>query len=164
MAKNKTIFDLGGVDPVVEVSKHLSKKGKLQGNKKEKKALRSICPHHTINKKGRIKPRVHPEGGKMCTCEICRDRFKAGFYDDQEFDQAYRKFKPIASQGKLLAQAVGAGHDTVKEVSTLNLYIDRYEKTYKNLRNIAQKQDKAKKKKKNKKNKNTNLGSWKVNK
>ena len=34
MSKRKSIFDLNGVNPTAEVSKHLSKKGHLKGSKK----------------------------------------------------------------------------------------------------------------------------------
>lgn len=159
---NKNIFDLSGVDPVVEVSKHLSKKGKLEGNKKEKKALRSICTHHAINRKGKVKAKIHDEGNKNCQCDICKERFRSGFYNDQEFDAAYAKFKPIASQAKLLSIATGAGKGTVQEIASLNLHIDRFKKTYNGLRSVAEKQDNVKNKKKQKRERE-NLGGWKLN-
>lgn len=159
---NKNIYDLSGVDPVVEVSKHLSKKGKLSGNKKEKKALRSICTHHAINRKGKIKARIHDEGNRNCQCDICKERFRSGFYTDQEFSSAYNKIKPIASQAKLLSIATGAGKGTVQEIASLNLHIDRFGKTYRNLRSVAEKQDKVKNKKKKNKERE-NLGGWRLN-
>lgn len=159
---NKNIYDLSGVDPVVEVSKHLTKKGKLSGSKKEKKALKSICPHHALNRKGKIKVRIHDEGNKNCQCDICKERFRSGFYSDQEFDAAYSKLKPIASQAKLLSIATGAGKGTVQEIASLNLQIDRFGKTYRNLRSIAEKQDKVKNKKK-KNRERENLGGWRLN-
>lgn len=162
MAKNKSIYDLSGVDPTAEVTKHLTKKGKLAGSKKEKKALRSICTHHAINRKGKIKAKIHDEGNKNCQCDICKERFRSGFYTDQEFDSAYRGFKPIASQAKLLSVATGASKSTVQEVAELNLRIDRFGKTYRNLRNIAQKQDKVKNKKK-KQREVENIGGWRIN-
>lgn len=159
---NKNIFDLSGVDPVVEVSKHLSKKGKLEGNKKEKKALRSICTHHAINRKGKVKAKIHDVGNKNCQCDICKERFRSGFYSDQEFDAAYSKIKPIASQAKLLSIATGAGKGTIQEIASLNLHIDRFKKTYNGLRSVAEKQDKVKNKKKQKRERE-NLGGWKLN-
>lgn len=160
--KNRNIFDLTGVDPVVEVSKHLSKKGKLEGNKKEKRALRSICTHHAINRKGKVKAKIHDEGNKNCQCDICKERFRSGFYTDQEFDAAYSKIKPIASQAKLLSIATGAGQSTVQEIASLNLHIDRFGKTYRGLRQVAEKQDKVKQKK-NKKRDREQIGGWRIN-
>ena len=159
---NKNVYDLSGVDPIVEVSKHLTKKGKLTGSKKEKKALRSICTHHALNRKGKIKARIHDEGNKNCQCDICKERFRSGFYTDQEFDAAYNKIKPIASQAKLLSIATGAGKGTVQEIASLNLHIDRFKKTYTNLRSVAEKQDKVKNKKK-KHQESENLGGWRLN-
>lgn len=159
MAKKNSIFDLTDVDPVKTVSDHMNKKGRLRGNKKEIRALRSICPHHAINRKGKVKVRVHKEGDKNCQCDICKDRFQLGFYTDQQYDKAYDTFKPVASQAKLIAVAVGAGKETVQEVTTLNVLLDRSRKTMKNLRNVAQKQQSKKKKKKNK-GQSRQLGGW----
>lgn len=155
----KNIYDLSGVDTVTEVSKHLNKHGKLTGDKKSRKALRSICPHHALNRKGRVKPRIHIEGNKMCQCEICKERFKAGFYDDQEYAKAYNQMKPILSQAKLLTIATGADKRTVQDVAALNLRMDRFGKTYSSLRKISEKQDKVKNKKKKNYN-NSDLGGW----
>lgn len=161
--KTSSIYDLSGVDPVQEISRHLNKHGKLTGEKKEKKALRSICPHHALNRKGRVKPRIHKEGDKNCQCDICKDRFKAGFYDDMEYSRAYNGMKPIASQAKLLTIATGSDKRTVREVAEFNLRLDRFEKTYKGLRKISQKQDKIKNKKKNKNRNTGDYGGWRTN-
>lgn len=159
---NRKRFDLTGVDPTVEISKHLTKNGKLTGSKKEKKALRSICPHHSLNRKGKVKARIHDEGNKNCQCPICKERFRSGFYSDQEFDAAYAKFKPIASQAKFIATATNAGKGTIEEISSLNLHIDTFGKTYRNLRSVAEKQDKVKNKKK-KQRERENIGGWRLN-
>ena len=153
MAKQRNIFDLSGVDPVREVSKHLNKKGKLKGSKKEVKNLRSICMHHAINRKGKIKPRItSDEGGhgKNCRCTICQDRFRTGFYNDQEVNERYRNFKQVASQLKFMLVAEGANKEAVREAAELNLHVDRLPKIYRNARTIADKQGKKRKKKRNK--------------
>lgn len=153
------IIDTRDVDPVKTISSHLNKKGRLRGSKKEVKALKSICPHHVLNRKGKVKVRVHKEGDKNCQCDICKDKFQLGFYKDQQYDEAYAAYKPMISQAKLIMTAVGAGKETVQEITALNILADRSQKTMKNLRNVAQKQQNKKKKKKNKRQ-SKQLGGW----
>lgn len=162
MAKSKDMFDLTGVDPVQEISRHLSKKGKLKaGDKKKQKALKSICPHHAINRKGKMKARVHDDGNSNCQCDICRDRFKSNFYSDAEYDKAYDAYKPQISQAKMIAVAVGADKETIREVCELNLHVDNSRQLMRRLRKVGQKQS-TKPKKKKKKNQNNNPGAWRI--
>ena len=165
MAKNhSTVFSLAGVDPTVEITKHTNKKGKLiASNKKEKKALRSICEHQIINHKGKTKVRIEDAGSKngqdYLRCPICGDYYKAGFYTDEEYDKAYRGFKPILAQAKMLAPALGADKRTRQQIGETNLYVDNFGKVYKNMRKVAEKKDKVKNKKKKKRN-TSSLGGW----
>lgn len=162
MAKNKnqgTAFSMAGVDPVKVVSEHLTKKGKIKGSKKEVKNIKSICPHHALNRKGKKKAKVQPLKGKMCQCKICQEKYKQDFYTDQELDKAYNEIKPQMSQAKLLVQATNADKYSVQYISEANIYIDRFGKFYRNLRSVGQKQDKTKKKKK-KDNLSSELGGW----
>ena len=162
MAKSKSMFDLTGVDPVQEVSRHLNKKGKLKaGDKKKEKALKSICPHHAINRKGKLKARVHNDGNGQYQCDICRDRFKSNFYSDAEYDKAYDAYKPQISQAKMIAVAVGADKETIKEVCELNLHVDQSRQLMRRLRKVGQKQS-TKPKKKKKKDNNNNPGAWRI--
>ena len=162
MAKSKSMFDLTGVDPVQEVSRHVNKKGKLKaGDKKKEKALKSICPHHAINRKGKLKARVHDDGNGQCQCDICRDRFKSNFYSDAEYDKAYDAYKPQISQAKMIAVAVGADKETIKEVCELNLHVDQSRQLMRRLRKVGQKQS-TKPKKKKKKGNNNNPGAWRI--
>lgn len=160
----KNIYDLSTVDPIKAVSQHVNKNGKLTGDKKEKKALRSICEHHVISKKGKkIKAQLDIHG-KQCTCKVCRETMPVDFYDDQQYDKVYAPFKAILSQGKLMAAATNADLKTQQEICELNLRADNYKKVYGNLRKVTEKQDKIKKKKSNKgRDKNGgSFGSWRV--
>lgn len=162
----ETFFSTAGVDPTVEISKHVSKKGKLNDcNKREKKALKSICPHQIVTKNGKIKPTIEDAGSKngvdMVRCRICGDIIKAGFYTDEEYAKAYNAMKPIMSQGKMLAAAIGVGKKVTQQIAESNLYLDNYGKTYKNMRNVAEKQERVRNKKKKKKS-NNKLGGWNI--
>ena len=146
--QRKSIFDLNGVNPTAEVSKHLSKKGHLKGSKKEIKNLRSICTHHVINRRGKTKPRIEGNGhGKDCRCKVCRREFPTKFYTQQEYDKAYDGYRRIISQGQFVAVAVGANMDVQRQIASTALYIDKYGKLHRNLQNVASKQAKGKNKK-----------------
>ena len=159
--KNNDIYDLRGVDPVKAITEHTNKNGKLRGSKKEKAALRSICEHHTISKKGKkVRARLDVHD-RNCTCKICQEKFSLDFYSDQQYDKAYAPYKAILSQGKLLAVATNADLKTQQEICELNLRADRYKKIYGNLRKAGEKRQKIKdKKKKENKKPNGTFGAW----
>lgn len=163
MGKNRNIFDMSKVDPIRAVSRNVGKHGKLQGNKQEKSALRSICEHHIISKKGKkvkAKLEIH---GKNCTCSICKETFPTRFYTDQDYDAAYAPFKAVLSQSKLMAASTNADLKTQQEICELNLRADRHRKIYRNLRKVAQKKDKIEKRQKDKKReKKSSFGAWQV--
>jgi hypothetical protein len=166
MGQKRDIYDLTGVDTVKVVTQHVDKKGRLKGNsKKETKALRSICPHHMLNKKGnKVKAKIDVHG-KECQCQICKEKFANQFYDDQAYDKAYNPIKMVASQAKMMAAATNADKKTVQEVAEFNLRLDGFGKVYKNLRKVAEKEESVKKKKGNKKDKvkSSAYASWQVN-
>lgn len=160
--KRNGIYDLSNVDPIKAVSSKVTKNGKLTGDKKEKQALRSICEHHVITKKGKkMKARLNIHG-KMCECQICKEKFPTQFYSDQDYDKAYAAFKPVLSQGKLMAAATNADMETQREICELNLRADRYGKIYRNLRKVTEKKDKIEKKKKDKGKSRSTYGAWQV--
>lgn len=161
MSKQKDVFDLTGVSPTQMVTRRLTKKGKIKGNKKEVRSLRSICEHHTIKKNGRLKPWVEKIDNGLFRCRICGDVFRMDFYGDQEITKAYKGIKPIASQAKFLTVAVGADKKSRKNVAEFNLRLDNFGKTYKNLRAVADKKAKKDKRKKNKKQ-SSSWGGWEL--
>lgn len=163
----KSMFDtytMADKNPLKVVTNHVNKKGRLTGSKKEKAVLRSICPHHVLDKKGRIKKAKldSVDHGKKCQCRICQDKFKSGYYTDQEYEKGYSSFKEIISQAKMVAVAVGADQKSIQGIATLNLQVDRFGKVYRNLRKLGQKQDKVKGKKKRKRESGS-MGEWRVN-
>lgn len=164
---NQSIFNLAGVNPTAEISKHLNKKGKItNASKKERKALKSICPHQCINRKGKVKPRVEKaenRGGKgqWLKCQICGEYYKGGFYSDMEYDEAYNKFKPICSQAKMLGAALDVNKQTMQQICETNLYVDNFKGVYTKMRKVGQKQQEVERKKKNKR-KERQMGSWNI--
>lgn len=150
--KGRNIYDLSGVDPIKTLSQHVTKNGKIVGSKKEKQAMRSICEHHVISKKGKkVKAKLNIHG-KQCECEICKDRFPTTFYSDQDYDKAYQPYKAVLSQGKFMAASTNADMKTQQEICELNYRADRFKKVYQNLRKVAEKKDRIDKKKNEKKN------------
>lgn len=160
-AKEKSLYDLSGVNVTRVVSNALNKKGHLKGEKKEVKRLRSVCTHHVINKRGKIKPRFHENGKNVCQCNICRETWKADYYSTEEVDSAIGGIKPIASQAKFIAQAINADQKTIQTEAAFNLYLDNFGKDYKNLVKVAVKKDKNKNNKK-KKGKKSSIGGWDI--
>ena len=162
MGKKQNVYNMSNVDPIRAVSKHVTKNGKLTGDKKEKQVLRSICEHHVISKKGKKMKAQLNIHGKTCECQICKERFPTKFYSDQEYDKAYGAFKPVLSQSKLMAAATNADLATQQEICELNLRADKFKKVYTNLRKVTEKKDKIEKKKKEKGKKQSSYGAWQV--
>lgn len=159
MGKEKSVYDMTGVDPVRMVTKHLTKKGKLTGSKKEKKIIREMCPHHTYTRKGKLRPWMDPDGKKQLRCPICGEKFKAGYYEEHEVRSRANGLKEVASQAKMLSVATGADKKTVQTVAEFNVRLGAFPKIYNNLVSISKKKDKQKRRKKDRK-RNRDLGTW----
>ena len=97
---------------VIEVTKNLTKKGRLKGrNKKETRALRGMCPHHKVNKRGHIKPTLIPGGKGYCYCRMCKAKVPTKFFDDEYVKETADNMAEINSQAKYIAAAGNLGTD-----------------------------------------------------
>ena len=152
---------IGEADPVKLISNRVGKRGKLHGDKKEKKMLRNACPHHIITRKGKLRATTEQDGKGNVRCYICGDIIPMKFADDAEIRKATNGFYKYVTQGKLMAQAIGAGKKAIRQVTDTATLTKAYPKLYVNMRNVAQKQDKAKKNKKKKRyGGSSTYGSW----
>lgn len=130
------------------ISKSVNEKGRIKGkNKKDKKIKKATCPHHRINKKGRVKPTIYVDG-KECICEMCKKRFPAKFYSDDKMDEVVDEFERLNEQQKYLATAVNQNSDVCDYFSEVSVHLIGYKKNAKKIRNLAKKQSDIKKKKK----------------
>ncbi len=157
---NTNIFDVGNADPVKIISEHISKKGKLKGSKKEIKSLKAICPHHRYTKKGKKRFTVTRAGGNTMRCTLCGKTWKADFYKPENLNKRVDECAEVVDQMKFMAQAIGAGKESVREVTNISIHLGRIKKMYKKLQNVAAKRDKIKNKKNKKKTSANSYGSW----
>ena len=145
---------------VIQVTKSLNKKGKLKGrNKKETKMLKGVCPHHRLNKHGKIKPTIFSNDGESIICELCGARFPASFFSNDAMKDIVSEMKSLNDQNKFTSVAIGAGDATVDYFAQMGVALQSYVKNSKKLRNVAEKQTKVKKKSKSSAGSGA-YGSW----
>lgn len=145
---------------VVKVTKCLNKKGKLKGsNKKETKLLKGVCPHHKINKKGKVVPQIF-NNGDYCICTMCQYKFPASFYTNDEIKDTVSDMKEMNNQAKFMSVATNSGDNMIDYFGQFGAMLESYTKNAKKLRNVAEKQGTVKSKKKKRNNGSNMYGSW----
>lgn len=141
---------------VMQTTKAINKKGKLKGkNKKETKVLRNACPHHRINKHGKLKSTIWTNESEYCVCTLCNKKFPAHFFKDEEIDTVVEGIEELNNQNKFTAVSTNAGEDAVKYYAQMGVMLGKYRKMSKKTKALAEKQNNVHKKK----NKNRNTGS-----
>lgn len=149
---------------VIQISKNLSKHGKLKGkNKKETKALKAAYPFHKINKKGRVVPTTFIQNGYNIDT-VTSKRFPARFFSKDEIKDKLENMEELINQGKFFSVATNAGDGMVDYFCKFAVEFSRFKKNFKKVSKIATKQSSFKDKKKNKnKDVSSSYGSWNVN-
>lgn len=163
MAKKEiNISGKGGI--VAAVTNSLNKHGEIKGNsKKETKNLKAMCPHHKINKKGKIKPTVYNDGNGTCVCTMCGAKFTTHLFNKEEIDKIQGKFKGVLDQARYMTEAADLGKDTSTYLAKLSVDVSHFGKTYGKIRHVVQRSENMKKKKKNNNNRGNgseNYGGW----
>ena len=141
----------------------LNKKGVLKGrNKKETRALKGGCPHHRINKHGKVKSSIIIKDGTTCVCTMCGAEFPAVFYNNNSINDIVDNMIELNNHNKFIAVAANAGDEMIELFSQTGVILQSYKKASKKNRNLAEKQDNVKKKnnKHNNRNGSSALGSW----
>ena len=155
---------MANIPVIMEISKSLNKKGEIRGrSKKETKKLRAMCTHHKYNKKMKLKPAIFNTNDGYCVCTLCGKRFPTKLFDDNELKGIVGDMKTINEQAKYMSVAIGGGKEAVDYFTKTGAVLQSYQKNYKKIRFIAQKQSKIHGKKKNKRNVATGssqFGSW----
>lgn len=153
-----------GKNITAKISKYISKNGKIKGkNKKQTKALRCACTHHVISKKGKIRPNIDNDGNGVCYCEGCNESFRSKLFSDEELSTIFEDQNEVLQQAKFLATALDAGEETEEYLAVLNILLSEFPKTYRKLRNAAEKKDRIQKKSKGKTEKyngSSAFGGW----
>ena len=165
--KEKNLLQIKGInmngDLVKEITLHTSKNGKIHGSKKEKQTIRDACPHNRyVNKRMTKKnPYVRSDGKGRCYCKICKQTFKASFFNDEEVNKRTNNFSEMVTQAALLNQAIDGGNESANFIASLNIGVKRFPKLYKRLSSVSAKKDKMHKKKN--KTQTTSYGGWSIN-
>ncbi len=153
--------------PIKKVMEHLNKHGKIKGdNKKQTKAIKALCVHHRLNKKGKVVMDIHNNGDGTCSCLMCDHEFDTKLASKQELDKILGDMIRLNDQAKFMAVGIDAGDETIKFLTATSVYLANYKKTYEKISSIAKRQDAAtgKKNKKGKGGNNNggsgNYGSW----
>lgn len=148
---------------VMQISKSVTKKGKLKGhNKKETKVLRAMCPHHKLNKHGKLKATIWVNDGEYCVCTLCNKKFPGNFYEENEISKIVNEMEELNNQNKFSAVATNAGEDAIRFFAESGVMLSKYKKMSKKTKNLAAKQNSMKNKKKNGRNYggSSMYGSW----
>lgn len=148
---------------IMKVTRSINKKGKLKGHsKKETKVLKGICPHHRLNKHGKVKPTIFSNDGEYCICTMCGYKFPAKFYTNGEIKNLVGEMKEMNNHNKFTSVATNSGDQMIDYFGQFGVMLESYAKNTKKLRNVAEKQGSVKNKK-NRKNNNSGssqYGSW----
>lgn len=145
---------------ITQVNKALSKKGKIKGkNKKETKLLKSICMHHRITRRGKLKPAYYMQGDE-CICKLCHARFPARFYSKEDVADVVDPMIEMNNQLKYLAAAANLGQKTSDYAANMGAELAIYKKTMKKATAVADKKGKVKKKRKKAYSGSEKYGSW----
>ena len=146
---------------VMKVTKSINKKGKLKGhNKKETKMLKGICPHHRINKHGKVKPTIFSNDGEYCICTMCGAKFPAKFFTNDEIKTLVNDMEEMNNQNKFTSVATNSGDQMVDFFGQFGVMLQNYKKNTKKLRNVAEKQGNVRNKKNRNAENSSMYGSW----
>lgn len=172
MSRKNDTFKVEGIKNgkslVSTITNNLNKHGEIKGeNKKETKKLKAVCPHHRVNKKGKIRPTIENHDG-VCYCKMCGAEFRAPLYENKELSAIVNKYKGVLNQAKFITQSADMGENMIGFFANANIYASETKKQYKKIRKIAEKSDRIKKKKGGKNrnnggynsNSSDNYGSW----
>lgn len=167
LLKGKIINGIGDANPVKIVSNSINGKGKIRGNKKQKREVKAICNHYIYTRKGKLKPTIEPEGRGKCRCYICGDIVPMDLLQEGEIIKETKRVYDRVSQAAFMAQSLDAGKNVVAQITDTKNLLKKFPKTYTNLRKVAEKLDRTTKNKKKNKNHNggsSSLGQWSINK
>lgn len=149
---------------VATITNNLNKHGEIKGEtKKETKNLKAMCPHHKINKKGKIKPTVWNDGNGICTCEMCGAKIPTHLFEKEEVNKVYGKFKSLLDQARFMAESADLGKETNMFLADLSVKAAQFGKTYGKIKHTVERTEHMKKKKKGKKPNGSgseNYGGW----
>lgn len=132
MAKEKIEF-------ISNVTKSLTKKGKL----KDKKLKKSCC-HMVYSKKGKLKSKISVENGK-CTCMLCGATFEGKLYTKDEVKQIVAPTVELLQGAKYTSAAAGVNNEGMKYLVGTLTAVKKFPKYYGKVSKVVAKQERKKK-------------------
>lgn len=157
MAKNNQIAK-GSI--VAKISTKLNKHGEIRGkNKKETQNLISMCPGNAINKKGKLKAKIHNDGNGTCTCEMCTRKFPSELYAKSKVKHMVKDFDALLHQARFMVVSADLGRETEEYLARLSVDIDHLPKVYGKIKHAVEKRESIRNKKKGNKRNNRGTGS-----
>ena len=147
---------------ISRVTKALNKRGdKIKGaNKAETKLLKCTCTHHRYSKSRKLIKTIDKYNGRR-QCYLCGADFRAKFYPNkredgkEKFDSNTASIADIKkmmneflAQLRFMAVATNSGNETIDYVCDISARLAPLYKTYKKVRNVAQKSASFKSKRK----------------
>lgn len=160
MSKNEK--SKGKIALVVYCDKHTTKTGKFKGTKKEKKALKKVCPHYSYNKNDKLKPLFFNDGNGMCYCKRCSNKFPAKLVEGKTVEEAFNNVIQLLDQSLVGAIAIGVSSKTIDMLSETKVSLQTIKKkTYPRIMEAVTASDRSKNKKRKDKNRgNVAYGVW----
>jgi len=155
------ITSKGSVVSVIKAN--TTKKGKIQGrNKHETRIMKGACPHHTINKKGKIVPTLvsDRDNSKYRICRLCGARVEPTTYTKDELSKKLQGAIDVDNNMKFLSVAANSGESMVRFSSELGSMLKLVKKYYRSIAKTVEKREKIKNKNNKKNRGNDSLGSW----
>lgn len=160
---NKSMsIDLKGQTLVKFFTNSLDKHGEVKGkNKKETKLLRDTCPHHKLNKKGKLRSRVDVIDG-MAHCTMCGHEFTTEPYSKEKRKKIVKDFVELVDQTEFMGTAIGDDDNNIKSIASAKPVARLINDANKKYTKLVAKQDKIKNKKDKNKNSSSSMGGWNV--
>ena len=153
---------------IINIDKHVTKKGKIKGkNKAETKLLRTSCCHHRYNNKGHLKQTTIPirtdDGETHFICRRCGCEFTPTVYTKKDVKEAIIPVIDILENDKFIAAATNSGQNVISYLVQTEVAIKKLPKVNKKLAKIASRRSDIKNKKKNRNTYSSNsYGSWSI--
>lgn len=149
---------------IAKISENVNKHGKIKcKNKKMTKEFKNMCFHHVINKRGKVKPRIHNNGSGKCTCSMCSHSFTTKLKSKVEITELNNEYMEAVDQAKFITAAAGLGRETEEYLANLSVSVGKFPNVYNKIKHQAEKSESVKKNKNRSKTKNNSysaMGGW----
>lgn len=164
--KNITIFKSVGEAAAV-ITDNRNKQGviKVKHDKKATKKLKLICPHHKVNKKGKLVPTIEKVSESKCRCTMCGAELDMGRLTSEDIKKSTNDKMAQIRQGTFMIARLSKKENNHKydavyqKLESAAIILKEVDNTLNNVKDIASKSYKDDDDKKKDKGGNKNGGS-----